>query len=117
MEECRQKNAFDIADVEFAILETSGKLSVLLKSVNQSLTPKDMNIPIGYKGLCTNIIIDGKIMYDHLQTINRSTEWLNEELKKYNIGNFSDVLLAYIDSLGNFHFHIKNRRTSSFHID
>ncbi len=42
LEECRLKNAFNISEIEFAILETSGKLSVLLKSENQPLTCKDM---------------------------------------------------------------------------
>lgn len=117
LEECRQKNAFDIADVEFAILETSGRLSVLLKSANQSLTPKDMSIPINYKGLCTNVIIDGRIMYEHLQTINRDANWLNTELKNSNISNFSDVLLAYVDSFGNLHTHMKNNKESSIHLE
>lgn len=117
LEECRQKNAFDIADIEFAILETSGKLSVLLKSVNQTLTLKDMNIPAEYKGLCTNVIIDGRIMYDHLKSISRDTDWLSAELKKHNIGNFSDVLLAYADSSGNLHTHIKNGRESDIRLE
>jgi len=48
LEECRQKDIFDIALIEFAILETSGSLSVLLKSQNQPMAPKDMSIATDY---------------------------------------------------------------------
>lgn len=112
LEQCRQKNAFDIADVEFAILETSGKLSVLLKSSNQPLTPKDMNLQTDYKGFCTNIIIDGKILYEQLYSIKRDGEWLKTQLECNNIRNCSDVLLAYVDYSGNIHIHMKNGRLS-----
>jgi len=47
----RQKNAFNIADVEFALLENDGKLSVQPKSQKQPLTPSGLNIPTSYKGL------------------------------------------------------------------
>lgn len=108
LEECRLKNAFDIAEIEFAILETSGKLSVLLKSANQPLTPKDMNIASSYKGLCVNVIIDGKIIDSQLQMIKRDNNWLNKELTKQNIKNCSDILLGYVDNTGVLNLHLKN---------
>ena len=64
LEKCRLKNAFDIADVEYAILETSGQVSVELTSSCQPLTAKDMNIQTAYQGLCLNVIIDGEIVYE-----------------------------------------------------
>jgi len=98
LEECRMKNAFDICEVESAILETSGKISLQMKSINQPLTPKDINSPVSYKGLCTNLIIDGEVLYEHLQALKKNNAWLMNELKNQNIDNPTNVLLAYLDS-------------------
>ena len=98
LEECRLKNAFDISEVESAILETSGKVSLQMKSSNQTLTPKDLNLTISYKGLCTNLIIDGIILFEHLRALNKDNAWLMNELKNQNIDNSTNVLLAYLDS-------------------
>ena len=108
IEECRLKNVFNIADVEFAILETSGKVSIQLKSQNQPLTPKDMNISTPYKGLCVNLIVDGKILDNHLKIINKDINWLNTELRKQGIKSPSEVLLAYLDSSDVLNTYLKN---------
>jgi len=112
LEECRQRDVFDITEIEFAILETSGRLSVLLKSQNHPLTPKDMSISTDYKGLCANVIIDGKIIKEHLHTLNLDENWLHSELHKQNINSSSDILLAYVDSSGVFVFHPKDMKLS-----
>lgn len=98
LEECRLKNAFNIEDVEFAILETSGKVSVELKSYNKPLTPKDMNIQTAHKGLCFIVIIDGEILENNLREIGKDKIWIQEVLKKQNIFDFREVLLGYINS-------------------
>ena len=108
LEECRQKNIFDIADIEFAILETSGRLSILPKSQNRPLTPRDMQIPTAYEGLCANIVIDGKVIEEHLKAINLDRSWLDKELSKQGIMDCSAILLAYIDTNGVLRTHIKN---------
>jgi len=113
LEECRQKNIFDITEVEFAILETSGRLSVQPKSQNRPLTPKDMKMPTKYEGLCTNVVIDGKVIDEHLKTLNLDTDWLHKELSKQNIVGYADVLLAYINTAGVLHIHMKNTRSTN----
>jgi len=108
LEECRQKDVFDIAEIEYAILETSGKLSVLLKSQNQPLTSKDMSLQTEYKGLCANVIIDGKVIHEHLRAIDLDENWLRDELSKLNFESCASVLLAYVDSAGMLVVHPKN---------
>jgi len=112
LEECRQKDIFDIAGVEFAILETSGRLSVLPKSQNRPLAPKDMQIPVPYEGLCTNVIIDGKIIEGHLPAMHLDKKWLDSELAKQGTKDYSDVLLAYVDTSGALHTHLRNACTT-----
>ncbi|MCL1843063.1 MAG: DUF421 domain-containing protein [Defluviitaleaceae bacterium] len=112
LEECRQKNIFDIKEIEFAILETSGRLSVQPKSQNRPITPKDMNIPTAYEGLCANVVIDGKIINENLDALNLDSNWLHKELSKQNISECTDVLLAYVNTAGVLHTHKKNANRS-----
>lgn len=108
LEECRQKNVFDLSDIEFAVLETSGKLSILFKASKQPLTPKDMNVPVDYQGMCTNVIIDGEVLNHRLEMIHLDRKWLITELAKQNIKNYADILLAYVDNAGTLVVHQKN---------
>ena len=107
LEECRQKGAFDIAEIEFAVLETSGKLSVLLKAQNRPLTPGDMGIGVPYQGLCVNLIVDGQVIVSHLLMLGHDTDWLVGELGKQNISGIQHVLLAYLDTGNTLHVHLK----------
>jgi uncharacterized membrane protein YcaP (DUF421 family) len=108
LEQLRIGNAFNIKDVEFAILETNGELSIQLKPYKQPLTTNDMNISTKYQGICINLIIDGKIISSNLNTINKDNNWLINELKKQNINSPSEVLLASLDSNNNLHIDKKN---------
>ncbi|OGO77194.1 MAG: hypothetical protein A2Y23_03760 [Clostridiales bacterium GWB2_37_7] len=104
----RQKDVFDITEVEFAILEPNGKLSVLKKVAYNSLTPKDMNIFTNDKGLMTELVIDGQIMASHLKMLNLNTEWLLEQLKARNIKNVEDVVFAALQTDGQLYISIKS---------
>ncbi len=107
LEECRLNSVFNINEIEFAILETSGKLSILLKPENQPLTTKDMNITVDYKGICVNVIVDGKVLYKHLKEIGKDEQWLKKQLKAKGISDLSNVILAYTDSKGTFYAYLK----------
>lgn len=99
----REKNAFNICDVEFAIMEISGKLSVLKKSQEHPVTPSDLKIPTEYKGISKEIIIDGEIMYENLNDAKLDVGWLMSELKKRNIDNVNEVFFAALDTSGNLY--------------
>jgi len=70
LEVLRVKGAFNVQDIEFAILEPNGEISVLKKSQKQPVTPSDINISTQYQGLQANLIIDGKIMRNNLKHVN-----------------------------------------------
>ncbi len=109
----REKNAFNISDVEYALFETNGKLSVLKKSQKQPATPSDLNIPTTYKGLTKDIIIDGKIMYENLKTSKIDEKWLLSNLKAYNIKKAEEVFYAGIDTSRNLYVSSKTRTKES----
>ncbi|MFZ5597707.1 MAG: YetF domain-containing protein [Bacillota bacterium] len=107
LEQIRSKNCPNISDVEFAILETSGSLSVIPKSQKRPLMPADINVPTNYEGLPVPLIIDGCVSHKNLDKVNLSKEWLEGELKKFNINNLDDVLFASIDTEGKLFFQPK----------
>ena len=109
LEELRIQGVFNIGDVEFALLETSGKMSVLKKTSRQTVTVSDLNLRSNSQGLCANLIIDGKLMSENIALINKSESWLKNELKERNIFSIADVLLACIDSNGNIYIDLKNQ--------
>jgi uncharacterized membrane protein YcaP (DUF421 family) len=107
MMQLRQAKVFNIADVEFALLEPNGMLSVLVKSQSQPLTPRDLHIPTAYEGLSAELIVDGKIVEPNLSQLNLSREWLLGELAKRN-HRLEDVYYAEIDTQGNLYIDLRD---------
>lgn len=99
----REKDIFNVADVEFAVLEIDGQLSVLPKSQKQPLTPADLKISTKYVGLTKDLIIDGKIFDDSLKEIGLGESWLMEQLAKQGIKNASEVFYAGLDTEGSLY--------------
>jgi uncharacterized membrane protein YcaP (DUF421 family) len=99
-EQLRDKGVFDISQVEFAVLEVSGKLTVLKKSPYQPVTPKDLDLKTDYKGINTEIIYDGVIVDSNLRQVKRDRKWLERELKKQGIKNAAEVFYAEVDPSG-----------------
>lgn len=109
LEQLRIKDIQNIADVEFALLETNGQLSVIPKSQKRPVTPQDLNISTQYEGLSMDIIIDGDISYENLKLANLDINWLKDTLSKFGINNPKDVLFASLDSEGNLYYQVKER--------
>jgi len=99
MEQLRKKMVFKVADVEFAIMEPSGDINVLLTRENQPLTPKHLGIKVGPEQESQAVIMDGEIMDEPLATLGLSREWLNTELEKLGLA-IENVFLGQVDSYG-----------------
>ncbi len=113
LEQLRSKNIPNIADVEFAILETSGQLSVIPKSQKRPLAPADIQLTTEYEGIPTTLIIDGHVFHENLQKINLSPGWLQTELAKFGIQRFKDVLFATLDTQGKLFYQVKEDSSQS----
>ncbi|TDL30692.1 DUF421 domain-containing protein [Jeotgalibacillus sp. S-D1] len=99
MELLRKKDVFQLSDVEFAILEPTGDLNILLKKEKQPLTAEDLNITVPYmKEPCT-IIMDGVVMGQALNSIGKNEEWVKGELAKQS-RVMQDVFIGQVDSAG-----------------
>ncbi|WP_088228946.1 DUF421 domain-containing protein [Desulfosporosinus sp. FKB] len=113
LEELRIKNVPNISEVEFAVLETNGQLSVFPKSQNRPTIPKDFMLKTQYEGLPLTMIMDGVLNQKNLQQSNKDLNWLMTELKKRKIDRVEDVLLASLDSSDTLFVQVK----SSFNIN
>lgn len=97
LEQCRINNYFDVSEIEYALLEVNGVLSILPKGENKNVTVKDMNIKSEKQSLCSNLIIDTKIMKENLKNSNKTREWLLKELKVKGYKDTKKILLASLD--------------------
>ena len=100
IESLRQKDVFDISQVQYAIVETNGQLSVLLKANYDTVTRDDLNLHPDSQGYQCPVIIDGKIVTQDFKICNASVEKIEKTIKKEKI-QVKDVLLMTIDATGN----------------
>ena len=106
LEVCRIKGYFDIDEIEYALMEANGDISILPKEKYRTVNLDDLNIQKTQKGLCANVIIDGKIMDDNLNKINKSLNWLQNQIKNYDL---SKILLATVDNHGKLRIYLNNK--------
>lgn len=97
--ELRLKDVTDISDIDYAILEQNGKLSVTLKSDKQTVSRKDINAKSEKSGIAHAIITDGTINESNLKLANKTDRWLNNYLKSHNI-NMKEIFLMTVDDCG-----------------
>ena len=98
MEEIRSNGYFDLSQVDYALMEANGKLSILPKPEYRPITPKDMNIKVNSESLCANIVIDSKIMHNNLKNMNKDLKWLNKKLREKGYTDLSKILLVTLDA-------------------
>lgn len=110
LEELRVKNVPNIADVEYAVLENNGELSVFSKSHKRATIPEDFNITPPYEGLPLPLILDGKLNTRNLMQSDKDLDWLKGELKRQTIDKLEDVLIASLDSSGALFTQAKQRK-------
>ena len=99
-EASRQNGYFDLSKVNYAILEISGKISFLSKSIYSYPTKQDMKIKSSDEHLKANIIIDGTLIEKNLKLMNKDLIWLQNELKKRGYKDYKNILLCTLDNLG-----------------
>jgi uncharacterized membrane protein YcaP (DUF421 family) len=94
-ERLRQNNIFTLGDVEYAILETSGEISVIQKPEKRNTIPEDFNITPEYEGIPYDLIIDGRIMYDNLKKIGKDEIWLKKQVDKFKIKPENALIVTF----------------------
>lgn len=97
LEEIRSNGYFNLEEVEYAIMEANGKVSVLPKADYKPVTIKDLNLKVSQDSLVANVIIDGKIMVNNLKNMHKTKEWLVKDLKQKGYKKYDNIILATLD--------------------
>ncbi|GAA0301485.1 uncharacterized membrane protein YcaP (DUF421 family) [Gracilibacillus halotolerans] len=90
----RSKGVFSVREVDYAILERDGSISILHKSSFQNPTKSDLDVPLTPVHLSFSLINDGEIIINNLREIGKDRTWLNNELKKQGFPSVEDVFYA-----------------------
>ncbi|NCB48686.1 MAG: DUF421 domain-containing protein [Clostridia bacterium] len=109
----RACNCFNIADVAYAIVETNGNISVLLKSLASPATNEDLKISKEENSLNVILVNDGKIMKENLICLNLTEKFINKILKEQKTKSISDILIFSINQNGEIYYQEKNKPCKS----
>ena len=108
-ERLREKDVFNIGDVEYAILETSGQVTVIQKPEKRNTIPEDFGIVPEYEGIPYDLVMDGKVMYENLKAIGRDYNWLLKQTEKFKIKPEQALVVTY-DGKGQIFCQEKERK-------
>lgn len=103
MELLRNKDVFDLTEVDFAIIEPNGQISVLKKPEYQTVTAKDMRIQKAPSGISTELIYDGILIEENLRQLNKDKAWILSQLKMQGIKDISEVFIATLNPAGSLY--------------
>ena len=98
-ERLRGNNVNNLGDVEYAILETSGQVSVILKPEKRNTIPEDFQITPEYEGIAYDLVVDGRVMNDNLKIIGKNYNWLKKQVEKFNMKP-EEALVVTLDGKG-----------------
>ena len=98
-ERLRGNNIVNIGDVEYAILETNGEVTVIQKPNKRNTIPEDFNIMPDYEGIPYDLVIDGIIMEENLKKIGKNYIWLEKQVEKFNMKP-EEALIVTLDGKG-----------------
>lgn len=91
---CRERGFFDLDEIQTAVLEYNGKLSVLPRSENRPVTPCDLKISTKRAHIGVEVIMDGRVMGENLCRIGHDAAWLNKQIKSHGYGDTKEIFLA-----------------------
>ena len=94
---CRQQGYFDLTDIQTAVLEYNGKLTILPVSSQRPATPNDLNLAPEQELLFTELIMDGRVLDENLSRMGLNRVWLEKQLKASGVQSADEVFLAVCD--------------------
>jgi uncharacterized membrane protein YcaP (DUF421 family) len=93
----RKKGVFNVSDVKYAILETTGEISVMKVAQKENAKVEDLNLSVKQEELNTDIIVTGNIIYENLKKRNLSVKWLMSQLEMMGVKDIRDIYYATIN--------------------
>jgi len=105
IQELHSQKAFNLADVEFAVMETTGDINVSLKADKKPVTSYDLGIKVASKAEPQTVILDGNILNEGLTNIGLNQGWLKTELENKGVA-LENVFIGQVDSSGDLYLDI-----------
>jgi len=109
----RESGYFDISQINYAILESSGKVSFLPKAKYNPITPNDNKLKVSENGLVSNLVIDGKYMENNIKNIGKDIKWLSKRLNNMEYLDINRILLVTCDNKEQISVFLKEEDTSA----
>ena len=94
---CRQEGYFNINDINTAVFEYNGRLTILPSSNKRPVTPEDLSISPKRENICTEIIMDGRIIHENIKRLGFDLVWLEKQLEKQHYKSAKEIFLAIWD--------------------
>ena len=91
---CREQGFFDLEEIQTAIFEHNGRLSILPRAANRPATPEDLKIAVKATHVGVELIMDGRVLGENLSSIGRDEIWLMQQLKLQGHKEAKDIFLA-----------------------
>lgn len=98
---CRSKGYFDLSQIQTAVFEFNGSISILPSDKYRPLVPSDMNLNPVQQKILVNVIIDGNVNEENLRLTGKSMAWLNNQLKFQGFHSPEEIFLAAVNTVDN----------------
>ncbi len=91
---CREQGYFDLDEIQLAVFEHNGKLSILSKAANRPATPEDLKITAKATHIGVEVVVDGRVMGENLSRIGRDVNWLQKRVKSQGYKDVKEIFLG-----------------------
>ncbi len=104
----RNQGIFNISEISYAIMENNGKISFQQKAMYRPACPSDMNLSVEDEGLISTVILDGKLLSQNMRYTGLTEKWLMKNMKTQGYSDYSEIMVATIDSKHNLSIYAMN---------
>ena len=94
---CRQEGYFNLSDIQTAIFEYNGRLTVLPVSTKRPVNPEDVNLKPASEYISTEVIMDGRVLDENLRRMGLDSKWLEKQIKELGYKNAKEIFLGVCD--------------------
>lgn len=94
---CRQEGYFNLNDIQTAVFEYNGRLTILPKSEKRPLNPADMSLSVETEEISTEVIMDGRVLDENLKRMGLDRKWLDKRLKEQGVKSPKEIFLGVCD--------------------
>ncbi len=109
LEQIRAKGYFNLAEVEYAVMETNGQLSIMARADKRPLQPSDIQLMVENETPAITLILDGQVNHKSLNELGKDEKWLSERLSRHHITSFAEVFYASVDGSDSLFCQLKEK--------